>query len=65
MNARKFYEEVKKMRRLQKAYFTHKTQLDLSLAKAQEKIIDDEISRVELLLAQRDGTQANIDFMAE
>lgn len=47
MSPLQFYEEVKKMRRLQKTYFRTRLQVDLVASKAQESIIDKEIARVE------------------
>ena len=44
MDPRQFYEEVKKMRQLQKTYFRTRRQGDLEASKAQEKIIDKEIA---------------------
>ncbi len=54
MDPRQFYEEVKKMRQLQKTYFRTRRQGDLEASKAQEKIIDKEIARVELVLAEKE-----------
>ena len=47
MSPLQFYEEVKKMRQLQKTYFRTRLQVDLVASKAQESIIDKEIARVE------------------
>lgn len=63
MNARQFYEEVKKMRQLQKQYFRQRTQQNLEASKAQEKLIDAEIERVEKLLKQKtESEQMTINF---
>jgi len=47
MNARQFYEAVRKMRMWQKMYFTTRTQKALEESKKAERIIDAEIERVE------------------
>lgn len=47
MNARQFYEEVKKMRYLQKKYFLTRDHRALEASKKFEKRIDAEIERVE------------------
>lgn len=57
MDPRQFYEEVKKMRQLQKTYFRTRRQGDLDASKAQEKIIDKEIARVELVLAEKEESK--------
>lgn len=63
MNARQFYEEVKKMREFQKTYFRQRTQQNLEASKAQEKLIDAEIERVEKLLKERtESQQMTINF---
>lgn len=63
MNARQFYEEVKKMREFQKTYFRQRTQQNLEASKAQEKLIDAEIERVEKLLKQKtESEQMTINF---
>lgn len=63
MNARQFYEEVKKMREFQKIYFRQRTQQNLEASKAQEKLIDAEIERVEKLLKERtESQQMTINF---
>lgn len=63
MNARQFYEEVKKMRQLQKQYFRQRTQQNLEASKTQERLIDAEIERVEKLLKQKtESEQMTINF---
>ena len=63
MNARQFYEEVKKMRQLQKQYFRQRTQQNLEASKTQERLIDAEIERVEKLLKERtESQQMTINF---
>lgn len=57
MNARQFYEEVKKMRQLQRQYFATKDKsrksMALMLSVKQEQLIDAEIDRVEKILNQK------------
>lgn len=57
MNARQFYEEVKKMRQLQRQYFATKDKsrksMALMLSVKQEQLIDAEIERVEKILNQK------------
>lgn len=57
MNARQFYEEVKKMRQLQRQYFATKDKsrksMALMLFVKQEQLIDAEIERVEKILNQK------------
>ncbi len=57
MNARQFYEEVKKMRQLQRQYFATKDKsrksMALMLSIKQEQLIDAEIERVEKILNQK------------
>lgn len=57
MNARQFYEEVKKMRQLQRQYFATKDKsrksMALMLSVKQEQLIDAEIERIEKILNQK------------
>lgn len=46
MNAREFFDNTVKLRQLQKMYFKLRTSTALAACKRQEKIIDEEISRV-------------------
>lgn len=46
MKHREFFDEVAKLRKLQKAYIKIRTSIALAACKRQEKLIDDEISRV-------------------
>lgn len=63
MNARQFYEEVKKMRYLQKKYFLTRDHRVLEVSKKFEKRIDEEIERVEQLLNERtESQQMTINF---
>lgn len=63
MNARQFYEEVKKMRYLQKKYFLTRDHRALEASKKFEKRIDAEIERVERLLNEKaESEQMTINF---
>lgn len=63
MNARQFYEEVKKMRYLQKKYFLTRDHRALEASKKFEKHIDEEIERVEQLLNEKaESEQMTINF---
>ena len=63
MNARQFYEEVKKMRYLQKKYFLTRGHRALEASKKIEKRIDAEIERVEQLLNEKaESEQMTINF---
>lgn len=63
MNARQFYEEVKKMRYLQKKYFLTRDHRALEASKKFEKLIDAEIERVEQLLNEKaESEQMTINF---
>lgn len=53
MNNKQFFDAVVIMRRLQKEYFRTRSSLTLQASKKQEKVIDDEITRVNNLLANR------------
>lgn len=53
MNNKQFFDAVVTMRRLQKEYFRTRSSLTLQASKKQEKLIDDEIFRVNNLLANR------------
>ncbi len=46
MKPREFFDAVVKLRQLQKRYFKERTSTALTACKKQEKIIDEEISRV-------------------
>ena len=63
MNARQFYEEVKKMRYLQKKYFLTRGHRALEASKKIEKRIDAEIERVVQLLNEKaESEQMTINF---
>lgn len=51
MNHRQFFDRVAMLRRFQKEYFATRDKTVLQQAKALEKEIDDEIARVQSLLA--------------
>lgn len=54
MTPREFFEETKKLRKLQIAYFKLRTSTALGACKRQEKIIDAEIARVDGIV-EKDG----------
>lgn len=56
MNAKQFYDEVVKLRRLQKKYFCIRSSGTLRSSKKQEKLIDSEIDRVERLIQKHRNT---------
>ena len=60
MNSKEFYYKVREMRAAQRAYFKNRTQGDLERAKSLERIIDDEIKRVDDTLAPKQ-TSLNFD----
>lgn len=47
MSPKEFYDNVVKMREAQKAYFKYRSSSELTKSKRLEKIIDDEIARVQ------------------
>lgn len=53
MNSKQFYEAVENMRRLQKEYYRTRSSLALEASKRQERVIDEEITRVNNLLEKR------------
>lgn len=53
MNSKQFFEAVAKMRQLQKEYFKTRSSIALYASKKQEKLIDDEIDRVSVVLSER------------
>lgn len=53
MNSKQFFEAVAKMRQLQIEYFKTRSSITLYASKKQEKLIDDEIDRVSVVLAER------------
>lgn len=57
MDAREFYETTKAMRAAQKEFFKTRESSALKEAKRLERVIDDEISRVELIEQQRGKPQ--------
>lgn len=55
MNAREFYEKVRKLRRWQKVYFSTRTKQALEESKSLERIIDAEIDRVQKIMEERNN----------
>ncbi len=52
MNAKQFFEEVTKLRRLQKECSKSRTSMSVNASKAQERLIDREIERVNNLIGE-------------
>ena len=57
MTNRQFFDRVVQLRRFQKEYFSTRSRESLQQAKAVEKEIDDEIARVQKILASREQQQ--------
>lgn len=57
MTPREFYYLVRNMRRAQRTYFRTRDQRDLRLARALEGDVDEEIARVDAILAERELRQ--------
>ena len=55
MDAKEFFKNVENMRNAQKKYFSCRTQANLKEAKKLEKIVDDEIKRVNNLINNTPG----------
>lgn len=53
MNAKQFFDEVVRLRMLQKKYFKDRSSMSLTTCKRQEKVIDDEIARVQKALEEK------------
>ena len=53
MNSKQFFEAVAKLREFQKDYFKTRSSMALSASKRQEKLIDDEIARVNVVLENK------------
>lgn len=53
MNSKAFYDAVVRMRTAQKEYFKSRRHCDLQRSKQLEKVVDDEIARVERILLER------------
>ena len=53
MDAREFYEAVKKMRLAQRVYFATRSRPSLEESKRLEQVIDREIERVEKILESK------------
>ena len=60
MNNRQFFDRVVQLRRLQKEYFATRSHDVLLRAKALEREIDDEIARVQKVLASKEQQQPNL-----
>lgn len=66
MNARAFFDKVSEMREAQKEYFKTRSSAALTRSKALEREIDNEISRVQLILKNRpQPVQGNLFESAE
>ncbi|WP_293666490.1 hypothetical protein [uncultured Parabacteroides sp.] len=59
MKPKQFFEAVVKLRQLQKEYFRTRSSITLQASKRQEKLIDDEISRVNSVLSNK-GKQGEL-----
>lgn len=53
MNNREFFEAVVKLRQLQKDYFKTRSSMALQASKKQEKLIDEEVIRVNEVLLNK------------
>ena len=57
MEARQFFDLVRRMRAYQRAYFKNKRKSDLQQCKLLESKVDEEIKRVEAIVALPDAIQ--------
>jgi hypothetical protein len=57
MDARQFFELVRRMRAYQTEYFKHRRKSDLQQSKILESKVDEEIKRVEAIVALPDAIQ--------
>lgn len=55
MDSKAFYDTVVKMREAQKEYFKTRRPSDLQRSKQYEKVIDDEIARVQRIIWERNN----------
>lgn len=55
MDKKQFYDTVVKMREAQKQYFKTRRPCDLQRSKEIEKVIDDEIARVQRIMWERNN----------
>lgn len=62
MKARVFYETVKELRKAQKEYFSTRNPNALSRSREIERVIDEEIERVEKVLKTKVAVQGEIEF---
>lgn len=53
MDSKQFFDAVVKLRELQKDYFKTRSSMALRASKKQEKLIDDEIVRVNTILSKK------------
>lgn len=53
MDSKQFFDAVVKLRELQKDYFKIRSSMALRASKKQEKLIDDEIVRVNTILSKK------------
>lgn len=60
MNAKQFYETVRAMRQAQKKYFKSRSSFDLRESKRLEKVIDDEIARVDAIEESKQPQQLTL-----
>lgn len=57
MEARQFFDLVRRMRAHQREYFKHRRKSDLQTSKILESKVDEEIKRVEAILTLPDAIQ--------
>lgn len=62
MTPREFYEKVKELRKVQREYFSTRSTKALTQSKTLEKVIDDEIERVERLLVEKVPVQGKLNL---
>lgn len=60
MNAKQFYETTRAMRAAQKKFFKSRSSFDLREAKRLEKVIDDEIARVDAIEESKQPQQLTL-----
>ena len=60
MNAKQFFETVRSLRQAQKKYFKTRSSYDLREAKRLEKVIDDEIARVDAIEQSKQPQQLTL-----
>lgn len=62
MTPKEFYENVKQLRLAQREYFATRSTKALAQSKTLEKVIDDEIERVERLLTEKVPVQGKLNL---